>query len=354
MVKLVAGAVFAAALSAQAVSARPFEDPRADKIEKLDGDAAYAAAPRDPACRATTLASTGGPMPRDPHTLVVRWTGYTNFELVYNGQILLLDAFFDRGHIYPALGFKADDVKKANGILIGHGHFDHMADAASIAARLNIPIVGAPATAEKLATQPVDQSLVRVVTGKGGEGVQIGPFHVEPILGRHGEPPPTLVDAFSVALKRTAKQPTEDEAAEQAGIHQRGSSDRRVITEGTIGYLITLDDGFKIMYRDSGGRVTDYEKAALEKSGPVDLGLVAVAASYLNTLNAEQALEHMRTYRPDVYMPGHHDAARNDLWRATEPLFQAVKDEFPNIVTVSKNYREPTCFNTEVNISKGR
>jgi len=60
----------------------------------------------------------------------------------------------------------------------------------------------------------------------------------------------------------------------------------------------------------------------------------------------------VRTYKPGVYIPAHHDGAYNNLWRATEPLFQAVKDENPNIVTVSKGYREPVCFNTEHKISK--
>jgi hypothetical protein len=106
------------------------------------------------------------------------------------------------------------------------------------------------------------------------------------------------------------------------------------------------------MYRDSGGRVTDYEKAAMARVGRVDLALVAVAASYLNTLTVEQALEHVNTYKPDVYMPAHHDAPYTGLWRPIEPLFQAVKDKDPNIVTVSKGYREPTCFNTEHNISR--
>ena len=106
------------------------------------------------------------------------------------------------------------------------------------------------------------------------------------------------------------------------------------------------------MYRDSGGRVTDFEKAAMERTGRVDVALVAVSASYLNTVTVQQALEHVRTYRPDVYIPAHHDAAYNNLWRATEPLFQAVKDDNPNIVTVSKGYREPICFNTEHNVSR--
>jgi hypothetical protein len=78
------------------------------------------------------------------------------------------------------------------------------------------------------------------------------------------------------------------------------------------------------------------------------------AASFLNTLTVQQALEHMRTYKPDVYIPAHHDADFNGLWRATEPLFQALKDENPNIITVSRGYREPVCFDTENNIAHKR
>ena len=106
------------------------------------------------------------------------------------------------------------------------------------------------------------------------------------------------------------------------------------------------------MFRDSGGTVTDYEKAAMQRIGRVDVALVAVSASFLQTLTAQRALEHMRAYKPDVYIPGHHDAAFNGLWRATEPLFQALKDENPNIITVSRGYREPICFDTENNIQR--
>jgi L-ascorbate metabolism protein UlaG (beta-lactamase superfamily) len=106
------------------------------------------------------------------------------------------------------------------------------------------------------------------------------------------------------------------------------------------------------MYRDSGGAITDQEKAAMQRVGRVDLALVAVAASYLNTLTAEQAIEHMRTYRPDVYMPAHHDAPNNGLWRAIEPIAEALKNDNPGIVTVSKEYRTPVCFNTELNIQR--
>ena len=86
----------------------------------------------DPGCVNATLVSTGGVFPNDPQTLALRWTGFSNFEIVYKGQILLLDAYFDRGRIFPPLGFKAADVTRANVLLLGHGHFDHMSDAATV------------------------------------------------------------------------------------------------------------------------------------------------------------------------------------------------------------------------------
>ena len=100
------------------------------------------------------------------------------------------------------------------------------------------------------------------------------------------------------------------------------------------------------MYRDSGGAVTDFERAAFRRVTGVDVALAATSAAFLNSLTIQQALEYVRTYNPSVFMPAHHDAPYNGLWRATEPIFQAIKQENPNIVTISKGYREPTCFIT--------
>jgi L-ascorbate metabolism protein UlaG (beta-lactamase superfamily) len=349
IVLLAAIAISAVAATAQA---RPFIDPRAERRDAMDQ--AAATEPRDPACHDRRLAAAGGALPRNPHTLAVRWMGYGNFELVHGGHILLLDAYYDRGSLYPPLGVKADDITRADAILIGHGHFDHMSDAAAIGARTGAIVVGAPVTVEKLATQPIDQKQVRTVTGRGGEILKFFGFTVEPILARHGEPPASVVGPIDAALKQVTPPPTEQENAEQTAIRQRGTSDRRVVAEGTIAYLITLDDGFRIMFRDSGGRITEQETAAMRRVGRVDLALVAVAASYLNTLTVEQALEHVRLYRPDVYMPAHHDAPNAGLWRAIEPIAEALKADNPDIVIASRAYRDPVCFNTEFNIQRGR
>jgi L-ascorbate metabolism protein UlaG (beta-lactamase superfamily) len=338
-----------------AAGARPFTDPRAERSEAIDQAAALEV--RDRGCQARTLVSAGGAFPRNAHTLAVRWIGFSNFELVYNGRIILLDAYYDRGTEYPPLGVKAADITAADVILMGHGHFDHMSDAAAIGARTKAMLVGAAVTTDKLRTQPIPLQQIKTVTGRGDETMKFDHFTVEPILGRHGEPAKEVTEVMDRTLDALMPPPTAEQKAEGATIRTRGTNSPRVIDEGTIAYLITLDDGFRILYRDSGGRVTDYERAAMARVGRVDLALVAVSGDYLNPLMVKLALEHVRTYKPDVIMPAHHDAPTTSghvaQWRATEPLFQAMKDENPDIITVSKQYREPVCFNTEMNIQRG-
>lgn len=323
--------------------AKSVPDPRFGQSQLSDST--------DPGCTAATLVSTGGFFPKDPKTLAIRWTGFSNVELAFNGQIILLDAYFDRGSMFPPLGFRAADVKRANLILIGHGHVDHMSDAASVGAQTG---AGGRRTGNdgKVTDAKNRQETVRTVTGRGDELLEFSGFKVEPILGRHGEPPKDVTEAFQNALKPFAKAATAEQIKERASIRERGTNDPRVIAEGTIAYLITLDNGFRVLYRDSGGTVTDYEKAAMARVGRVDVALVAVSASFLHTLTAQRAVEHMRAYKPDVFIPSHHDAENNGLWRATEPLFRALKEENPNIVTVSRGYREPICFDTENNIQR--
>jgi hypothetical protein len=336
------------------VGATPFTDPRSDHNEAID--AAHASEPRDAACYATTLVSAGGAFPRNPHTLALRWVGFSNYELVYDGHIILLDAYYDRGSMYPPLGVKAADITRADVILLGHGHFDHMSDAASIGTQTKAVVVGAPVTTEKLLTQPIAPQQVKTVTGRGGEILKFPGFTVEPILGRHGEPDRQVTAAMGPAIDSLLPRPTAEQKAEEAAIRARGTGGPRVITEGTIAYLITLDDGFRILYRDSGGVVTEFEKTAMARVGRVDLAIAALRADYLPALTIKQAMEYLRVYKPDVMMPAHHDAAltagHNALWRSTEPVFQALKDEDPALVTVSREYREPVCFDTEFNIQR--
>jgi L-ascorbate metabolism protein UlaG (beta-lactamase superfamily) len=348
-------AVLAVAMFATAAHARPFNDPRGERSEAIDNSNVSEA--RDAACYAKTFVSAGGAAPKNPHTLAVRWGGFSNYELVYNGKVILLDAYYDRGSFFPPLGIKATDFKRADAILIGHGHVDHMSDAAQLGAQTKAPVIGGPPTAEKLRTQTIPAAQIKEVTGKGGEVLKFDGFTVEPILGRHGEPNPRVGRTLGAALDSLLPPLTEAQKAEDTAIRAKGTGGPRVIDEGTIAFLITFDTGFRVMYRDSAGVATDYEKAAMARVGRVDLAITAWRADLLPSETIPQAMEYLNVYKPDVLMPAHHDAGntqgKDGLWRSTEPVFQALKDANPKLVTVSRGYREPTCFNTEINISRG-
>lgn len=308
---------------------------------------AYTFDTTDPACQAATLVSTGGRMPANPRTLAIRWAGYANFELVYNGQVILLDAAFDRGSNFAPLGFTVPDVTRADAILIGHGHADHMSDAAAVAIKTKAMVVGAPMTAKKLLSQSVDKAQVRSVTGRGGEVVELRGIRIEPVLGRHSVRDRSITEPFEKVLQSLTPPLTAAQKLEQSAIGDRGVNDPALTTEGTMTYVITLDNGFRVLFRDSAGDITEFERAAIQRIGRIDVAIVAMANAYLNSVQAAKAMEYVRAFKPGVFMPAHHDAPYNDLWRTTEPVFQVMKDENPTLMTVSKGYREPVCFNTE-------
>ena len=82
----------------------------------------------------------------------------------------------------------------------------------------------------------------------------------------------------------------------------------------------------------------------MARAGSVDVAILAISPAYLPEIVNGRALEYVDLFKPSLVVPAHHDAARDGLWRPTEPIFQALKDENPRLVTVSKTYREPVCI----------
>jgi len=65
------------------------------------------------------------------------WLGHGSWLLATGGQQILLDPFLDES---PTAPFPSDSVA-ADYILVSHGHFDHVADVASIANRTGATVV---------------------------------------------------------------------------------------------------------------------------------------------------------------------------------------------------------------------
>jgi len=78
-----------------------------------------AAMQQDPACQNLTPVSAGGPAPKNQDTVVVRWLGWTNYEVAYRGDVFLLDAYYDRGPRMHPIGVAPAAIKNANAIFVG-------------------------------------------------------------------------------------------------------------------------------------------------------------------------------------------------------------------------------------------
>jgi L-ascorbate metabolism protein UlaG (beta-lactamase superfamily) len=299
-----------------------------------------------PGCDDLTPALVGGPVPTDATRLTIRWLGCTNYELAYRDQVVLFDTYYERGPRNRPLGFTVNQVHRADAIFIGHGHFDHMSDAVQVSAQTGAPVIGAPVTMEKALASGLPASKAVTVTGRGGELLRFNGFTVEPILAHHSILSGAVLAAFGQAIGTVIGPPTAEQAAAEAVIRAKGTSSPLVITEGTIAYLFTFDTGFKLIYRNSAGPITAYERDALARVGRTDVAIVAYIGQYVAGNQIAITLPLVDLYNPDIYLPCHHDEiAGIFLDMGTEPLFMAIRDSRPNTTSIAPLYRTPICLN---------
>jgi len=305
-------------------------------------DKGMVVSPDVPACRARTPAAIGGPMPPEG-ILAIRWLGTTNFELAYGGNVYLLDAYYDRGPRNRPIGFSPKDVKRANAIFVGHAHFDHMSDAASVGTQTGAQVIGAPTVTETAISLGLPAK--QATTVRGGEVLKYKGFTVETILARHSTLAPEVLDAFRKAIATAAGAPTSEEAAAEAVILKRGTFDPKVITEGTIAYLFTFDGGFKLIFRNSAGPLTDAEREAVKRiGGKTDVAIVGYIGQYVASRQIAATLPIIQLYNPRLYLPAHHDEiAGTFVDIGLEPLFMAIEAQLPGTSFLSPLYREPVC-----------
>jgi len=299
------------------------------------------------ACQTLETAVAGGPSP-SASTIVLRWLGTANFEVAYEDQVILLDAFFDRGPRNRSIGVTAEQIKHVNLILIGHAHWDHIADAARIAGQTGAHVVGAASAIQvvQAAGLPADQT--RIVTGRGGEVLQFGKFTVEPVLAHHSVLQSSVLGKFGEALAVVDSGPSTEEAAAEAAIKARGSDDPSIASEGTLAYLLTFNTGLRLIWLDSAGPITEEERHLMERIGGVDVAIVAYQGQFLARPQVATTLPLVNLFHPRLYLPAHHDELAGlfpDL--GIEPLLMAIRDELPGTRAMAPLYRTPVCLSAQ-------
>ena len=110
-------------------------------------------------------------------SIELTWFGHGTWQISLPEHTILLDPFFD---VNPSSPIKAAEVD-ADFILISHGHFDHIADAAAVANRTNATVVAIYEVAQWLAQNGEVKETIGMNIG-GGVQLPFGHVKMTPAL----------------------------------------------------------------------------------------------------------------------------------------------------------------------------
>jgi L-ascorbate metabolism protein UlaG (beta-lactamase superfamily) len=275
-------------------------------------------------CGSWTPAMVGGPVAQGNDLLAVRWIEGPNMELTYNGQIILLSAYFYRGPDFPNMTVDPKEVKKVDAIFLGHGHGDHMLQAAQIAKQTGAKIYAQAITIDllkKAGEVPAGQ----LVTVKDGDVINFKGFKVEAVHAYHsgkdkpgdGErqydqiTSPEVAAAFGPFFMAMIKRSAEQEKWEANNPYRvspafQASKD---MENDAFAYLFTFADDFRFFYHDSSNHaITKQMKDLMAKIKSTDIASIAYAgtpARYAVPWNMPET----KLLNPRYVIPNHHHPA---------------------------------------------
>lgn len=133
---------------------------------------------------------------RDPveagHALRMRYLGTAGFVLEAAQHTLVVDPYVTRAslrrtlsqRLRPDLSRIRRIIPKADDVLVGHAHYDHVLDAPALCQHTGARLIGSTAVAMcgRAAGLPESQ----IVETNGGEDIQTGPGRVRGLRSRHG------------------------------------------------------------------------------------------------------------------------------------------------------------------------
>ena len=312
--------------------------------------AKYPALEQEPACQSLVPAAAGGPLPQNPDVVVFRFLGVSNYEMAYRDQVVLLDAAIDELAWWQPTGLKpADMTKHLNAVFVGHAHGEHVWDA---------PYLGEH-TKALIVTDPISYRWVRgtgqvpeeqLKQAKGGETFKLPGITVKAILAHHNIVPNDYLAkdrAAAAAVSLKGPETKEEQAHDRrlGGMVPLDAEERAsLITENTIGYFFTFDNGFTMFYTDSGGPTTEAERESMFGKKNIDVGLLPY---YGLEIAPPITMEYLKMFKPLVMMPTHHDGHRNRMLdMPMGPLALAARDAGIKTKIIAPLIKSPVCMNT--------
>jgi L-ascorbate metabolism protein UlaG (beta-lactamase superfamily) len=275
------------------------------------------------------------------------WYGCATFRLTVGGQVVFLDAYVDRVPGAAGPGVAAEDIDRADWILVGHSHFDHLWGAERIAVRTGATVVGSYETVRVMAERVVPERQLLAVSG--GERVRLGDgviAEVYPSLhscvwSRQPFPDPGEVCLGELGVTHQERLARYGEfaaglgqrlAASAALEHLRASDQHTRGDGGTLVYLIRTPAG-SLLYQDTAGhwsgvlRGLRSDVAILAAAGRANLDGEPVQGTLADFVAAEAA-----ALAPRALILCHHDDWLPGFTRPVDiaPIRSALAEQAPH------------------------
>jgi L-ascorbate metabolism protein UlaG (beta-lactamase superfamily) len=235
---------------------------------------------------------SGGPGATDAN---FKWFGTDGWEISFGKRTILFDPWFERIHTGFFEGkFDAktplkvseslidEHVKKADHILIGHGHWDHIMDIPYIAKKTGAMVIGSETHGNIMRAYGVPEG--QIVHVKGGENMQFDGYTIEVFPGLHSMGPTKKHAVPGHRISVPAMPTTVGELPE-------GDS---------LCYLITIGGKFRVFLMST----ANYVERAISGLKP-DVALIAsIFANQIHDFTPRllKALNH-----PRLILPTHWD-----------------------------------------------
>jgi L-ascorbate metabolism protein UlaG (beta-lactamase superfamily) len=289
--------------------------------------------------------------------ITLEWLGVSTYRLTVDDTVIFLDAYIDRVPQAPPVGITTADVTRADFVLIGHSHFDHLWGAERIAARTGATVVGSHETVRLL--HDVDGvSEAQLMAVAGGEPVRLTPdirVRVFPALhsciwaamGPSGDP--CLGDLGVAHQERTMRidrvmRMMHDGALGRDVAAHMAVSDRHPRGDGgTLAYLIDTPHG-SIFWKDTSG----HWRGLLHDLRP-DVAILAaigrgnVDGEPVQGSLAEFVASEVELLRPRTVTLCHHDDWMPPLTQPVdlEPIRAEIARRMPDVGFVALDYLTP-------------
>ncbi|MCC6523155.1 MAG: MBL fold metallo-hydrolase [Polyangiaceae bacterium] len=131
---------------------------------------------------------------RDRRSVAVRWLGTAGFAIEHDGHVLLVDPYLTRaplarcalGTLTPDLALLRREVPRADAIVVGHTHFDHVLDVPALARQTGAPVFGSRSLAALCRAAGLPEGQIHLVE-PGALAVEraVGPFLLRFFAGAH-------------------------------------------------------------------------------------------------------------------------------------------------------------------------